>query len=439
MPLKRLRWPAPPTVDELSISFLLLAIFGMLAISACFSSAETAMMALNRYRLRHLANQGHRGARKASLLLQRPDRLLGVILFGNNLLNFVAASFATVLGQRLLGEGAGPPVSAVLFTVLVLVIAEVTPKTIAAQRPEMLAFPSSYYLQPLLKVCQPIVGLINLIANFLAAPMISRSKSSSDELSAEELRTVVNERAALPRDRQNMLLRILDMETAAVDDIMVPRSAVVGIDINAENAEIVDAIRGSLHTRLPVYRENINDVVGMLHLRRAARFLSQESFTKADLIQETEEPYFVPEGTRLHGQLAHFRKERQRIGMVVDEYGEVQGLVTLEDILEEIVGEFTTDMAAELADVRQEDDGSYIIEGRAVLRDVNRSLDWALPTAGPRTVNGLIVEHLESIPEANVGLRIGNYQIETLQIADNVVRAVKVRELPPVGDAPRCS
>ena len=417
---------ASPPVNELSIGSLLLAILALMLMSAYFACSETAMMALNRYRLRHLVNEGHRGARKADRLLQRPDRLLGVILLGNNLVVFMTASFATVLGQRLLGENAGPPVSAVVLTLLVLIFAEVLPKTVAAQRPEMLAFPSAYLLQPLLKVSQPLVVLINAIANYLAVPMIARTKPQTDELSAEELRTVVNERTTLSRERQDMLLGILDLEHATIDDIMVPRSAVAGIDINDADAEIVDAIRGSEHTRLPVYRENINNVVGLLHLRRAARFLHQDEFTKADLVQETEEPYFVPKGTPLHTQLIHFQKERQRLGLVVDEYGDVQGLVTLEDILEEIVGEFTTDIAADLADVRKEEDGSYIIEGRAVLRDINRSLGWELPTAGPRTVNGLVVEHLQLIPEANVCLRIDGYRIETLQVADNVVRAVKV-------------
>ena len=428
------------TVNELSTGALLLVILAMVLMSAYFACSETAMMALNRYRLRHLVNAGHRGARKANHLLQRPDRLLGVILLGNNLVNFIAAAFATVIGQRLLGENLGPPVSAVVFTVFVLIFADVMPKTIAAQRAETLAFPSSYLLQPLLKICQPLVVLINAIANYLAAPMIARGKTDTDELSADELRTVVNERTTLPRDRQNMLLGILDLENATIDDIMVPRSAVEGININDDAAEIVHAIRSSEHTRLPVYRENINDVVGILHLRRAARFLSQgllnqEEFTKAHLIQETEEPYFVPAGTPLHTQLIHFQKERQRVGLVVDEYGEVEGLVTLEDILEEIVGEFTTDIAADLVDLRQEQDGSYIIEGKAVLRDINRSLGWELPTAGPRTLNGLIVEHLEFIPETNVCLRIDRYRIETLQIADNVVRSVKVWEMPSVATA----
>lgn len=416
-------------MNEPSVGLLLVTIIVMTLMSAFFASSETAMMRLNRYRLRHLVNEHHRGARKAHRLLQRPDRLLGVILLGNNLVNFVAASCATVLAARYLSEAAAAIVAPIVLTIYMLVFAEVTPKTIAAVRPELVAFPSSYILQPLLKVSQPLVGLINVIGNFLARPAVASVRTESDELSTDELRTVVNERTALPRERQDMLLGLLDLEHAVVDDVMVPRPEVVGIDINDEVAEIVDAIRGAEHTRLPVYREHINDVVGMLHLRRAARFLSQDGFTKAHLMQETEEPYFVPEGTPLHTQLLNFRKERLRIALVVDEYGDVQGLVTLEDILEEVVGEYTTG-ATELTNFHRQDDGSYIIEGKAVLRDVNRSLGWDLPAAGPRTLNGLILEHLEFIPEANVCLRVDRYLIETLQIADNLVRTAKVRALP---------
>lgn len=409
---------------------LVLAIIAMLLTSACFSASETAMMALNRYRLSHLVNQKHRGARKASRLLQRPDRLLGVILLGNNLLNFIAASFATVIGQRLLGADWGPLVSAVVFTVTVLVFAEVSPKTVAAQRPETVAIPSSYLLQPLLKVLHPLVALINSMSNLVAAPMVTSAKKESDDLSAAELRTVVNERTALPRDRQNMLLGILDLERGTINDIMVPRSEVVGIDLDADPAQIVATIGASQHTRLPVYRDTINSVEGILHLRRAARVLRQDAFTEDALLQEIEPPYFVPEGTPLHTQLVNFQKEKQRVGLVVDEYGEVQGLVTLEDILEEIVGEFTTDVATQFAAVRRLDDGCWAIEGKAVLRDVNRSLGWELPTDGPRTMNGLVLEHLEFIPETSVCLQIGRYRLETLQIADNVVRSVKAWELP---------
>ena len=409
---------------------MLLTILAMTVVSAYFASSETAMMRLNRYRLQHFVKEGHRGARKVSRLLQRPDRLLGVILLGNNLVNFIAASCATVVASRFLSESTAAIVAPVVLTVFVLIFAEVTPKTLAEQRPEMVAFPSAYILQPLLKVSYPMVAVVNAVSNVLANALTRGAQAPSEELSADELRTVVDGRTAIPRERQNMLLQILDLEKATVNDIMVPRSEIVGIDLTEEASEIAAAIRNAQHARLPVFRERIDDLVGILQTRRAPRLLSREPFAKADLVRETEEPYFVPEATPLHTQLLNFRKEKQRIALVVDEYGDVQGIVTLEDILEEIVGEFTTNVADDLALVRRQEDGGYIVEGKALLRDVNRTLGWELPTDGPRTMNGLVLEHLEFIPEANVCLQVGRYRIETLQIADNVVRAVKVREQP---------
>ena len=417
-------------MTELSTGALLLFILGLLTVSAYFAGSETAMMALNRYRMRHMANAGHAGAVKANRLLQRPDRLLGVILVGNNIVNFLAASFAAEVANRMVGEATGPLVSAVVLTIVVLIFAEVTPKTVAAARPESIAFPSSYLLQPLLKVASPLVTFINWISNALATPFLSGNNQRSEQLSVEELKTVLDEHTALPREQQDMLLGILDLENVNVEHIMVPRSELVGIDIDEPPADILDAVRNAPYTRLPVFRRNIDDVVGILHLRRAAGFAGQDAITRAQVLEKTEEPYYVPVGTRLHTQLYNFRKERQVVALVVDEYGDIEGMVTLQDILEEIVGEFTTDFADEGTQSEQQDDGSYLIEGRAMLRDVNRSLGWDLPTAGPRTVNGLIVEHLESIPDANVSMRIGTYQIETLQIVDNVVRAVRVTVLP---------
>ena len=422
-------------MNELSIGTLLLSIFALTLMSAYFSSSETAMMALNRYRLRHLSNEGHRGARKASRLLQRPDQLLGVILIGNNLVNFVAASIATVIGTRLLGENLSVIVTPIVLTIYILIFADVSPKTVAAQRPETIAFPSSYLLQPLLAVARPLVVFINTISNLIANPLIARAATETDELSVDELKTVVNERAAIPRERQDMLLRILDLENVSVDDIMVPRADIAGIDIDDDSAEIIATITSSQHTLLPIYREHVNNVLGILHLRRATRILRPGEFSKADLMRETEEPYFVPEGTPLHTQLFNFQKHKQRIALVVDEYGEVQGLVTLEDLLEEIVGEFTTDYTAQVSEIVAQDDGSFIIEGRTVLRDINRLLDWNLPTSGPRTLNGLILEHLEFIPESNVCMSIDGFRIETLQIADNVVRTLKVTAPPAREDA----
>ena len=417
---------------------MLLAILLLTAVSAYFSSSETAMMALNRYRLRHLVKQGHRGARKSARLLSRADRLLGVILIGNNLVNNIAATIATVIAIRHFGD-LGVKIAPILLTIFFLIFAEVAPKTVAAERPETIAFPSSFILEPLLKLLHPAVAFVNAIANFVVKPFIASGAKSSEPLGVEELRTVVNEGTRLSGGRRNMLIGILDLERATVDDIMVPRSEIVGIDIDAEQGEIVEQIVNSQHTRLPVYRGGENNVIGMLHLRRAGRFLMKEDFDASDLLAASEEPYFVPSGTPLHQQLFNFQKAKGRIALVVDEYGDLQGIVTLEDILEEIVGEFTTDVASDIAEIHPQDDGSYVIEGAALLRDINRALSWSLPTDGPRTLNGLVLEHLEFIPESNVCMRIEDYLIETLQITDNGVRGAKLRRAETPTDANRPS
>ena len=420
-------------MHELSMSTLLLIIVVLTVLSAYFAGSETAMMALNRYRLRHLSNEGHRGARKANRLLQRPDRLLGVILVGNNVVIFLTASFATEVANRIVGDTAGPFIGAVVLTVYMLIFAEITPKTVAAARPEALAFPSSYILQPLLRISHPVVIFVNWISNLLAAPMIARAEEKSEQLSVAELKTVLYEHTTLPPERQAMLVGILDLENATVGDIMVPRAGIVGIDLDDETATIQEAIENSQHTRLPVFREHIDNVVGILHLRRAARFAG-ETFTKKDLVRETEEPYFVPESTPLHTQLYNFQRQRRRIALVVDEYGRIRGMTTLEDLLEEIVGEFTTDFTSRLGEVRRGDDGSYLIDGSALVRDLNRLLAWDLPTAGPRTMNGLVLEQLESFPDGNVSVRIGRYVLESVRMADNLVRTVRV--IPPPDQPP---
>jgi Mg2+/Co2+ transporter CorB len=408
-------------------------LFGMVVLltilSAYFSSSETAMMALNRYRLRHLVNQGHRAASRVGRLLERTDRLLGVILIGNNLVNNIAATLAAVIGLKLFGD-AGVAAAPFVITLVFLVFAEVAPKTIAASNPERVAFPSSYVLAPMLRLLYPAVVLVNALSNLLVRPfMRSDDRISPHHLNLEELRTVLHEGARIPKRRQTMLLGIVDLEKVTVDDIMVPRSEIVGIDIDDSIPEIVSQIASAQHTRMPVYRGNINNVIGILHLRRTTKFIAQGSFTREELLQQTREPYFVPLGTPLHTQLFNFQQIKRRVALVVDEYGDVQGIVTLEDILEEIVGEFTTDFAASMPEIHPQEDGSYYIDGAALLRDLNRGLGWSLPTDGPRTLNGLILEHLEFIPESNLCLRIGPYLLETLQIKDNMVVNVKVQEL----------
>ena len=408
---------------------LLLIILGLTIVSAYFASTETAMMKLNPYRLKHLVRQKHRGARKSNKLLRRPDRLLGVILIGNNLVNNFAATVATLLGARLLGE-TGVVLAPILLTLHFLIFAEVAPKTVAAHRPETVAFPSSFILEPLLRILQPAVYIVNAISNLLVAPLIKRSREGNDELSIEELRTVVDSGANISRQRQEMLLGVLDLEKVTVEDIMVPRNDIAGINLNEEHEAIAADILNAQHTRLPVFKTQLNQVIGILHLRRTSRFLSlPREFNKAELMRETDEPYFIPEGTPLSTQLVNFQKHKERIALIVDEYGDVIGLLTLDDILEEIVGKFTTDYTSEIEEMHLQEDGSYYIKGSSLLREVNRTLEWELPTDGPRTVNGLILEHLEFIPESNVCFRVGPYAFETLQMSENVVKSVRIEKL----------
>jgi Mg2+/Co2+ transporter CorB len=404
----------------------------MIILSAYFSGSETAMMALNRYRLKHLVNQKHGGARRASKLLARPDRLLGVILIGNNFVNFTAASVATLIALKLFGEK-GVAIAPIACTIVFLIFAEVAPKTISAAYPEKVALPSAYVLNFLLKILYPLVWLVNGITNgLLKMTGIQSNNQAPDHLSRDELRTVVYEGSHIDRRPQGMLLGILDLVHVTVNDIMVPRNEIVGINIETDMPEIINQLRSCQHTRIPIYKDNIDKIIGILHLRNVTRFIYEEDRSKAMLLQQTQEPYFVPESTPLQTQLVNFQKHKQRIGLVVDEYGDIQGIVTLEDILEEIVGEFTTDLAATSIDIHPQDDDSYLIDGTAHIRDINRTLHWNIPVDGPKTLSGAIVEHLEMIPESNLCLYLNGYRVEIVQIKDNVVRTAKVSQLPLV-------
>ncbi len=417
-------------MDDPSLGALFGSIILLIILSAYFSGTETAMMALNRYRLKHLANQGNRGAKMATRLLERPDRLLGVILIGNNFVNFSAATIATLIAIKLLGEG-GVAVAPIVTTFVFLIFAEVAPKTIAAAHPEKIALPSSYVLQVLLWITYPLVWIVNVVANGLLWILgIRRDSSSEDHLSKDELRTVVFEGSKIADHPQNMMLGVLDLDKVTVDDIMVPRTDIVGLDIEDDLNEIVSQIRSAQHTRVPVFKEDVDKIIGVLHLRNAAKFLTGDELTKAAILQETDEPYFVPENTSLQTQLFNFQQQKQRIAFVVDEYGDIEGIVTIEDILEEIVGEFTSDLAAFSVDIHPRDDGSFVIDGGTHIRLVNRALGWTLPQDGPKTLNGLITEHLETIPDSNVCMVIGNYRIEVMQIQDNMIRNAKLSSVP---------
>jgi Mg2+/Co2+ transporter CorB len=410
---------------------LLFTILGILILlSAFFSSSETSMMSLNRYRLKHLKNSGHRGARRASRLLERPDRLIGLILIGNNLVNILASAIATVIAIQLWGN-AGIAIATVLLTLVILIFAEITPKTIAALHPERVAFPASWILSPLLTLLYPVVWLVNGITNGLLRLLgINPAEHPELSLSSDELRTIVNDAGhRIPQQHQGMLLNILELEKVTVDDIMIPRVDVYGLNLDDDDDTLLRRIQSSEYTRLPVYRENVNDIVGILHMRRVSRFIDKNGLQRERMMRELDQPYFIPEGTPLNTQLFNFQQQKRRIAVVVDEYGEVLGLVALEDILEEIVGEFTSNLAEAIEDIYPQQDGSYLINGTASVRDINKSLQWDLPTAGPKTLNGLLLEYLESFPDGNVGVLIGGYYLEILDLQDNVIQAVRARSM----------
>ena len=418
--------------DDFPLGLLFGLLFLLICLSTFFSSSETSMMSINRYRLSHQANSGGKRAQRVVRLLSRPDRLIGVILIGNNLVNNLAAAIATVLAIHFFGDVTGPAVAPLILTIVILIFAEVTPKTYAAVKPERIAFPASRVLEPLLKLLYPLVWLVNAISNGLLRLLGVRNiDGGADNLTRDELRTVVHEAGTLiPQRHQAMLLSILDLENVTVNDIMVPRHEVVGIDLDHDLEDILAQIRTSQHTRMPIYKGDINNIIGMLHLRNAARFLSRDEVTKAAIVQEAREPYFIPESTPLHTQLLNFQKQKRRIGIVVDEYGDVEGLVTLEDILEEIVGEFTTDVAGMEQEIHRQEDGSHVIEGTANIREINKALGWQLPTDGPKTLNGVILEHLEAFPDGPACLQLGNIRMEILEVRDNLVTAARCWQAP---------
>lgn len=413
--------------DDIPLAALLGLLVLLLLLSAFFSGSETALMSLNRYRLRHKARSGHRGARLAESLLKRPDRLIGLILLGNNLVNFSAASLVAIIAFKLGGQPA-VALGTLVLTLVVLIFAEAAPKTLAALHPEKIAYPVAYVYYPLLKAVYPIVWLTNIASNgvlFLLG--VRKDDAEGYALSREELRTVVYEAGARISTRyRQMLVSILDLEQVTVDDVMVPHNEIAGIDLDADLEEITAIIQNSEHTRLPVYRDNIDNVVGLLHLRRLANTIDSERFSKSSIEKLLTEPYFVPEGTPLSTQLVQFQKGRRRLALVVDEYGDIQGMVTLEDILEEIVGEFTTDPAADEDDITKERDDCYLIDGTANIREINRIMNWTLPTDGPKTLNGLVLEYLENIPATGTGLEIAGYPMEIVETNDNRIKTARI-------------
>ena len=416
-------------MSDLSLGLPLAGLLGSIVLSAFFSSTETALMSINRYRLRHRASQGHAGARLAEKLLARPDRLIGVMLLGSTVANVAAASIVTLVTLRIAGEQWLAAANGGL-TLLLLLFGEVGPKTYGALHAERLALPAAFVYRPLLWVTYPLVWLINGITNALLRLVgVSAEKVASHSLSSEELRTVVAEAGALiPLKHQQMLVSILDLERIRVDEIMIPRSEVAGIDVDDDWERIMATLREAQHTRVPVYEGDLDKMIGVLHMKRVARELARGDLDRDGLLRlaRQREPYYIPEGTTLTQQLVAFQENHRRHAYVVDEYGDVQGLVTIDDILEEIVGEFTSLPQGVRRDVHAEDDGSYVVAGSTTVRALNRSLGWTLPTGGPKTLNGLILEYLETIPEPGTSLKLAGHPIEVLQIADNAVRTVRI-------------
>ena len=411
----------------LNVPILIVLLIGLIILSAFFSGSETGMMSLNRYRLRHMARKEHGVAKRVLQLLQRPDRLLGVILIGNTFANILASAIATMIAVHYFGD-VGVVVSTVLLTLVILIFAETTPKTFAALHPERIAYFSSLTLKVLLKIFYPLVWLVNGVSNFVLGLLGIRVKQRSLEpLSVEELRTVVHEASGkISSDYQQMLLRILDLEQVTVEDVMVPRSEIDGIDLEDDWAHILKKLTRSEHAYLPVYRDNINQVQGILNLRKVLTSMQQKTMTKEHMIHLTDSVYFVPEGALASKQLLNFQQEQKSIGLVVDEYGDVQGLVSLQDILEEIVGEFALDVEDTARLLKKQKDGSYLVSGNSAVRELNRMTGWKLPTDGPKTLSGLVIEHLEMIPIPGVSARIAGYPMEVIQVSGNTIRQVRV-------------
>ena len=413
--------------------FLWGILFSLLILSAFFSGSETSMMSLNPYRLRHQRKKSA-GARRAAKLLAMPDRLIGLILVGNNAVNILAAIIANMLAIHYVGEAAAPWVATATLTILVLVFSEVTPKTIAAQNPEWFAFKASHILKPLLQLLTPLIWSINRLTNtFIGLLGFDPNKDRDDSLDSEELKSLVDLSGhKLSDSNQGMLRAILDLDNMTVEDIMIPRNEVTGLDLEENIDTLMEKIISCEYTRQPVYSGDINNIIGIFHVRKANHLLRADTITHKAIKRFAEEAYFIPESTRLTTQLLNFKKMRSRFAIVVDEYGEVQGLVTLEDILEEIVGDFTTNEADRIEEVIAQRDGSFLIDGAATIREINKATDWDLPLNGPKTMNGLVLEQLESIPDGNVSFTFNQFKFETVEINGTRVKKIAATCLKPI-------
>ncbi len=378
-------------------------------------------MAINRYRLKHLAKENNKSAKRVTKLLRRTDRLLGVILIGNNFTHTLGTAIATVIAIRVWDESAVLAVT-VFMTIIMIIFAEVMPKTIAALRPESIAFPSSYFLKPLLKILSPLVSLVSWISNGVTKLIGIDLEEAEKQLTSEELKTIL-ESSGIPENQLNMLLGVFEMDYLSVNDVMIPKNEIEGIDINDDIEKIEKEIKNNDFSYIPFYNDNIENIVGFLGANEKAEYIGSESSDKELLKSLIVDPLYVPENTSLNNQLKNFQKEKKRVGVIVDEYGDVEGLITLRDIIQIVVGELSEDLGN--TDIMPQADGTFLIDGSLMVREINRRINWELPTNGPKTLSGLLLESAQSIPEANVGISIEGYRFETILIKDNVVKLVK--------------
>ena len=395
--------------------------------SAFFSGSETSMMAINRYRLKHLVKEKNKSAKRVAKLIERTDRLLGVILIGNNFTHTLSTALATVVAIRIWSDSAVLAVT-VFMTIIMIIFAEVMPKTIAALKPESIAFPSSYLLKPLSKVLSPLITLVSFVSNGVTKLIgIDLDSADKDELRPEELRTLL-QTSGVPKRQEEMLMGIFDMDYLSVNDVMIPKNEIVGIDLNDDIEQVLEQLQKIDFTYIPCFEDSIDNIQGFLSLNKKADFLGNNIQSKEMLKAGLQEPLFVPENTPLYKQLANFQSSGRRVGLIVDEYGDIEGIITLRSILEIIVGEIATE-SIEKMDIMPQADGTYLIEGGMMIRDLNKRLEWELPTEGPKTLSGLILEEIQTIPDTNIGLTIEGYRIETVLIKDNVIKLAKLEKI----------
>jgi len=416
-------------MDDIPLVTLYAALFVLLIVSAFFSISETSMMALNRYRLKHLAKTGHRGARLTTQLLARIDQFLGVVLLGNNLINAAVALLVGEIARRYLG---GSEFALFVATgaaaFVILVFSEITPKVVGAAYPERIALPSSYVLTPLLKLLRPVVWFVNLfVQSLLWLFRLKPAEAAESKLTPEELRTLVLESGNyIPKKHQSILLNLFDLESITVDDVMTPRSQIEALDIDASPEVLRQQIATAYHRRLPVYQGQPDNIIGIILVRKLLTVSQHHEISADQLRQIMREPYFIPSETPLFTQLQQFQEHQDRLCFVVDEYGELMGLLTLEDIVEELIGEFATHSPLQSARFHRQPDGTYLVEGGSLLRELNRKLGYRFPLDGPKTLNGLIIEHLQDIPEPGTSLQLAGHRMEIVQTQDRAVKAVRL-------------